>query len=255
MSGTDAPQPTLDGRVALVTGGAKRVGRAIVKALGSAGCDVAIHCHRSVAEAELLAEELRRAGRRAVSVVGDLNDPSCWRRIVDEVVEALGGLDILVNNASAFREARGDTLADFDVEPWERMMRTNLLAPVGLCRYAAEHLRARGRGRVVNLGDIAADRPSPLAMAYGVSKAALTAATKAMARALAPEVLVNGVAPGIAVFPEDYSEDQRSALLGLVPQGRAGTPEEVAGLVRFLVESGAYMTGQIIAIDGGRNLV
>lgn len=245
---------SVEGSVALVTGGAKRVGRAIVLELASAGCDVAIHYRDSDAEAAQLATEVSALGRRAVTLEADLNDPTTWSGLVQQTVESLGGLDILINNASLFRTGESDTLEAFDPLRWEEMFRTNLLAPVALCRYAAEHLRAGGRGRVVNLGDVEADPPRPTALAYCTSKAALAAVTRGLARSLAPDVLVNGVAPGIAVFPDDYSPEQRDALTSLVPLQRAGTPEEVARLVRFLVESGDYLTGQIIPLDGGRSL-
>lgn len=245
----------LHGTVALVTGGAQRVGRAIARELAGAGCDLAVHYHQSHDQAEQLAMELRGVNRRCVLVQGDLNDPTTWPRIVDETVSSLGRLDILVNNASAFRTGHRDTLESFDLVEWEKMLRINLVAPIALCHHAAPHLKAHGRGNIVNLGDIAAARPGPNAIAYYSSKAGLGAATKSLARALAPEVRVNAVAPGIAAFPEDYTVEQRRNLVERVPLQREGTPEEVAAAVRFLVESGDYITGQTLAIDGGRNLV
>ena len=135
------------------------------------------------------------------------------------------------------------------------MLRVNLTAPVALAYHAQKHLAARGRGRIVNLCDISAERPWSTHLAYCASKAGLVAATKALAKALAPRITVNGVAPGIAEFPDEYSERTRQDLIAQVPLRRAGTPEEVAQLVRFLVESGDYLTGEIIAIDGGRGIV
>jgi pteridine reductase len=143
----------------------------------------------------------------------------------------------------------------FDCQGWESMLRTNVVAPVALCHYAQEHLKAGGCGRVINLCDISASRPWPDRLAYCTSKAALAAVTKGLARALAPEILVNGIAPGIAVFSDEYTAEQRRKLTGRVPLGRAGTPEEVARLVRFLVESGDYITGQVIPLDGGRSII
>ncbi len=252
----------LSGSAVLVTGGAKRVGRAIVIELAQAGCNVAIHYHRSRSEAEDAAAAVSAMGRRVVTVEGDLRDSNSWGRIVEEAVGALGGLDILVNNASVFLAGqtdvdepgdRGDQ-GRFDHAFWESMLRVNLVAPAALCHYAGRYLAARGRGCVVNLCDIAADRPWPDHLAYSASKAALTALTKGLARALAPAIRVNGVAPGIAVFPDEYSPELRRCLTNRVPLERAGTPEEVAGLVRFLVESGEYVTGQVIPIDGGRSI-
>ncbi len=245
----------IEGTVALVTGAAKRVGRAIVLELASRGCDVAIHYHRARSEAEELAARITRAGRNAVTIAGDLSDPAIWPLVVRQTVDALGGLDILVNNASAFLADRPDTIDGFDPKLWENMLQVNLVAPVGLSHHAREHLQARGSGRIVNLCDASADRPWPDHLAYCASKAGLAAVTKGLARALAPGILVYGVAPGIAMFPERYSEGLRHTLTRRVPLGREGTPEEVATLVRVLLESGDFITGEIVRIDGGRSLV
>jgi pteridine reductase len=245
----------LNGTVALVTGGAKRVGRAIALELARGGCDVAVHYRRSQAEAEEVVALANGLGRRAIAIDGDLTDPAAWPRIVQRTVDGLGRLDILVNNASMFLPDGADSLEQFDSAVWDEMLRTNLTAPVGLCHHARRHLAAKGMGKVVNVCDIAADRPWPDHLAYCASKAGLVAVTKALARALAPEVQVNGVAPGIAVFPDAYSSELRRQLVGRVPLSRPGTPEEVALLVRFLVESADYITGQIVPIDGGRSLV
>jgi len=245
----------LNGTVALVTGGAKRVGRAIALELARGGCDVAVHYRRSQADAEAVVALANGLGRRAIAVDGDLTDPAAWPRIVQRTVDGLGRLDILVNNASMFLPDGADSLEQFDSVVWDETLRTNLTAPVGLCHHARRHLAANGMGKVVNVCDIAADRPWPDHLAYCASKAGLVAVTKALARALAPEVQVNGVAPGIAVFPDAYSNGLRRQLVGRVPLSRPGTPEEVALLVRFLVESADYITGQIVPIDGGRSLV
>lgn len=241
--------------VALVTGGAKRVGRAIVLELACAGFDVAIHYRRSRQEAETVAASVRAAGRRSVTVQADLDEPTSWARIVGETVRGLGRLDVLVNNASAFLTGRPDTIQEFDFAEVEDMLRTNLIAPMALSHHARPYLEASGLGKIVNLCDIAADRPVPSHLSYAVSKAGLAALTKGLARALAPRIQVNGVAPGIAVFPEEYAPDRRAELTARVPLRREGSPEEVAALVRFLVSSGDYVTGQIIAIDGGRSVV
>lgn len=239
----------------MVTGGAKRVGRAVVLELAQAGCDVAIHCRESQSDAEEVAREVARLGRRATVVTGDLCDPDTWPAVVSEAVASLGALDVLVNNASSFLTDRPGTLEAFDLGAWDRMLRVNLTAPVALCHHAAEHLGRSGRGRVVNLVDASIERPWPSHLAYCASKAGLAAMTKALARAMAPEVCVYGVAPGIAVFPDEYSAELREKLTRRVPAGRAGTPEEVAHLVRFLVETGSYITGETVRIDGGRHLV
>lgn len=245
----------LDGTVALVTGGAQRTGRAIVIELARAGCDVSIHYRSSRAEAEQLAADVGTMGRGAVTVAGDLTDPASWPVIVGQTVDHFQRLDILVNNASAFLTGKPGSIDAFDRGQWESMLRTNVVAPAALCHHARAYLKAGGSGKIVNLCDISADRPWPRHLAYCVSKAALSALTKGLAVALAPAVQVNGVAPGIAVFPDEYSSETRRELTRRVPLGREGTPEEVAQLVRFLVESGDYITGQVIPIDGGRGVV
>lgn len=241
--------------VALVTGGAKRVGRAIVLELANGGCDVAIHYWSSAAEAEALAAEVRAIGRRAVLVCGDLKDSGTWAPLVERTLEGLGRLDVLVNNASLFQTPTPDTVDGFDLAAWEEMLRVNLVAPMGLCHHARAALASRGRGCVVNLCDISAARPWPEHLAYCASKAGLVALTQGLARALAPKIRVNGVAPGIAVFPESFDADRRRRLTAQVPLAREGSPEDMARAVRFLVESADYVTGQILTVDGGRSLV
>jgi len=245
----------LSGKSCLVTGGARRVGRAIALELAGAGCEVVVHCHKSRTDADAVAQRIRAMGRKAEVIEGDLSDPQEWPTLIDRTVAALGRLDVLVNNASLFLTEAGDDLAAFDVERWDAMFRVNLTAPVGLCHHAAPHLAAHGDGCVVNLCDISVERPWPGHLSYAASKAGLTAMTRALARALAPKVRVNGVAPGIAIFPRSYSQELRDTLVDRVPLKREGTPEDVARAVRFLCESGVYVTGQIINIDGGRSVV
>jgi pteridine reductase len=240
----------LEKTVALVTGGARRVGRAIALELAAAGCDIALHCHRSRGQARDLADRIAGSGRRCEIVSGDLHRPETPREIVERTVAALGGLRVLVNNASVFDRM---TLDAFSVEDWDRTMRINVTAPAALAAAAREHLLRAG-GKIVNLCDISVDRPWPDHLAYCASKAALVCLTRALARSLAPQVQVNGVSPGIAEFPDDYDEALRQHLVQKVPLKRAGTPEDIARTVRFLVESGEYITGQIVYVDGGRSI-
>ena len=174
-------------------------------------------------------------------------DPQTPARIVAGAFEQAGRIDVLINNASVFGKM---PLEEFDVKKWHDTMQINLAAPIQLCQQVAPAMRARGGGCIVNFCDARSDRPSKHYLAYGPSKAGLDYATRALARALAPEIRVNGVAPGIAVFPEDYSRELRDKLISEVPLRREGTPEAMAGAVRFLVEAD-YITGQIINVDGG----
>lgn len=244
---------TQPGRTALVTGGARRVGRAIVESLAAAGFQVAIHYLQSAAEAEALTASLVAQQRSAAAFRADLRVPAQRARLVEDVISRFGGINVLINNASLFEELGPDTLEAFDADRFARMFEVNVVAPVALVHHAATSLRA-SRGCVVNMCDIAADRPWKRHLAYCASKAALVNLTKSLAVALAPEVRVLGVAPGIAVFPEDYDQERRHALVEAVPLQRAGTPQETGELVRFMVEGGGYMTGQVVTIDGGRSL-
>ncbi|MFH0980162.1 MAG: SDR family oxidoreductase [Planctomycetota bacterium] len=238
-------------RVALVTGAAKRVGRAIALELAAAGCDVAVHHNRSRDEAAEVVRQIEALGRRACRVHGDLSHEPSWTHIVSACLEAFGRLDVLINNAAVFDPMRP---ADFDASAWERTLRINLIAVAGLCHHAAEPLRAGGRGCIVNLCDIAADRPLREHLAYSCSKAGVVALTQALAVELAPGVRVNGVSPGIAGFPRAYDQATRDRLTAEVPLQRAGTPEDIAKAVRYLVNDAPYVTGQILRVDGGRSV-
>lgn len=242
----------LSGKTALITGAARRVGRAMALDLAHQGCNIALHCHQSIHPAESLAEDIRRMSRECHVVQADLADPASWLRIVEDSVRALGSLDILINNASIFGPM---SLEAFDLDEWDRTLRINVTAAAGLCHYAADHLARSGCGKIVNLTDIAADRPWSNQLAYCASKAALVNLTKALAKTLAPRVQVNAVSPGIAVFPEDYDEDVKAKLIAKVPLQRPGTPEDIAKIVRFLCADGDYITGQVISVDGGRSIV
>lgn len=240
----------LRGRVALVTGAARRVGRAIALRLAAAGCDVAVHYATSRADAERTAGECAAAGVRAVAVRADLAEADACAALARDVLARLGRLDVLVNNASIFEPM---TLEEFDVARWERTLRVNLTAPLLLAHAAAGALRA-SRGRVVNLCDVAVERPWADHLAYIVSKGALQTLTRTLAVAFAPEVNVCGVAPGVAAWPDHYDDETRRRLTNRIPLRRAGTPEEVAAAVHFLLESGDYVTGAILPVDGGRRL-
>ena len=174
----------LEGTVALVTGGARRVGRAIALELARAGCDIGIHYHTSHDEAQQLATEIADMGRRVVTIAADLKDATCWSGVIQQTVDNLNRLDILINNAAVFPGGGSDGVDEFRVDLWESVMRINLIAPMGLSRHAKQHLAARGGGKIINLCDISSDRPWTDHLAYCSSKAALVALTKGLARAL-----------------------------------------------------------------------
>jgi len=245
-------QHSLGGRWALITGAAKRVGATIARTLHAEGAGIAIHYRSSAAPAEALAAELnaRRPGS-ALLVAGDLLDGANLRRMVADVVAATGRLDILVNNASSFYPTPLDTVTEAQ---WDDLVGTNLRAPLFLSQAALPHLRAQ-RGVIINLVDIHAVRPLRDHPVYGAAKAGLAMLTRSMARDLAPEVRVNGVAPGAVLWPENAMDDcTRESILKQIPMKRAGSPEDIAGCVLYLVRDAGYVTGQIIAVDGGRSV-
>jgi pteridine reductase len=233
-------------RVALVTGGARRVGRAIVRRLADAGFAVAFTYRGSEAEAESLQAECG-----AWPIHADLTDPDAGGEHIESVLELFDGqLNVLVNNASTF-EPGG--LAELSLPSLRRMQALHVEAPLLLAQRFAPMLRAT-RGHIVNMVDLLAERPWPAYLAYCATKAALANVTLSLARTLAPDVTVNGVAPGVVDWPDDYPPAERETYLRRVPLARAGTPADAAELVHFLVTGGSYITGQIIRVDGGRSI-
>jgi pteridine reductase len=242
----------LEGKTALVTGGARRVGAEIVSHLHAAGAQVAIHCHRSRAEGEALAQALNSLRPHSACVIcADLLESAGIPAITDAVAERFGGLDVLVNNASAFYPTPFGELND---SQWNELMGSNLKAPLLLAQAAAGALR-RARGLIVNVADIHGLRPLPGYIVYSTAKAALLHLTKALARELAPEVRVNGIAPGPVLWPESGADDaQKRAIVDSTLLKRAGSPSDVARAVRFFAVDAPYVTGQMLAVDGGRSL-
>jgi pteridine reductase len=228
-------------KLALITGGAKRVGRAISEQLARDGFEVAFTYHSSRDEAETLAKSL---GAQAINA--NLTDPTvAVKTIADALGSRVDQLAVLVNSASIYLP--GD-------EKLREMMAIHVESPLLLCRRFEKALRAN-HGCVINMVDLLAERPWPAYAAYCASKAALWNLTLSLARDLAPEARVNGVAPGVVDWPADFPESKRQAYLERVPLRRAGTPNDVAALVSFLTGAGSYITGQIIRLDGGKSIL
>ena len=235
---------------ALVTGAARRIGRAIVEDLAAHGWAVAIHCNHSRDEAVALADAIAAAGGRAAVVQGDFADPACLKRIVDDAKAAVGPLTLLVNNASIFEK---DSVGTLDRALWDRQMAVNLTAPVFLTQAFAAQVPDGVEGNVVNLLDQRIWKPTPRYYSYQVSKSALHTATETLAQALAPRIRVNGIAPGPTLpsahqKPERYRDQVEAILLQRAPE-----LTDFGSTVRYLVETRS-ITGQVIALDGGQHL-
>jgi len=241
-----------DARAALVTGGGKRIGRAICLELARAGFDVAIH-HRSDADAaESVADEVRALGRRAATVRADLTREAEVRALVPAAVAALGPLSVLVNNASVFEDDRvGGLAGETGRDTWDRHLETNLRAPIVLAEtFAAQ---APDGAAIVNLLDQRVLKPDPRFFSYALSRNALWWATRTLAQALAPRIRVNGVGPGPTLPSIHQTDADFAAEAAATPLERPGSPEAVASAVRWLVDAD-LVTGQMIAVDGGQHL-
>ena len=238
--------------VVLVTGAGKRVGAVISRVLHAAGYDLALHYRHSSAEAELLATSLeRQRSGSTYTVQGELADIDALPDMVQRVLGRFGRLDALVNNASAFYPTPIGTATP---EQWNELFASNAQAPVFLSQAATPALR-EARGAIVNLVDIYAERPLANHPLYCMAKAALAAMTRSLALDLGPDVRVNGVAPGAVMWPSDGKPyDDQQAMLARTPLQRAGSPEDVAGAVLWLLRDAPFVTGQIIRVDGGRTL-
>src|SRR3990170_9021709 len=244
----------LTGKVALVTGGAKRVGAAICRRLHAQGANLMLHHRVSVAEARALQHELnaRRTGSVAL-IQADLLNIASLPDLVKTTVNQFGSLDILVNNASSFFAT---AVGDINEKAWEDLIGTNLKAPLFLSQAAAAELRKR-HGCIVNIVDIHAEFPMKNYIVYTIAKGGLLALTRSLACELGPEVRVNGVAPGTILWPEDQTwgdELSRQRIVNQTALKRVGDPDDIAKAVDFLVTSAPYVTGQMIAVDGGRSI-
>jgi pteridine reductase len=235
-----------------VTGGAKRLGAAMARRLHAAGANVVVHYHRSREAADELVAELHavRAGS-SLAVRGDLNDVDCLPALVAQAVARYGRIDVLINNASTFypTPVGSITAAQFD-----DLVGTNLRAPLFLSQAAAPALRET-RGLIINMVDIHARRPLKAHPVYSAAKAGLVMLTKSLARELGPDVRVNGIAPGPVLWPErDLDESLKAEIVAKTALKRSGSPDDIARTALFLATEAPYVTGQVIAVDGGRSL-
>jgi pteridine reductase len=243
---------SLEGRTALVTGGARRVGAAIARRLHAAGANVVLHYRDSAVDVDKLASDLNAVrAKSAVTVKAELLAPIAPRALVTTALQSFGRLDLVVNNASSFFPIE---IGAIEASHFEELIGSNLRAPLFISQEAAPHL-AKASGAIVNIVDIHADRPLKGYSVYSVAKAGLAALTRSLALELAPQVRVNGVAPGAIAWPEDgqLETQERQRILKTTPLGRIGSPEDIAQAVHFLA-CAPYVTGQILAVDGGRSI-
>ena len=237
-------------RVALVTGGATRIGREICLTLHAAGFDLCVHCNTSITSASKLVNQLNsKRPESAFFVEQDLTQANFAQNIIDRVSALKGRLDLLVNNASTFSKNSVDCSLD---EHWDKTLSSNAKAPYYLSVNSAK-LLSKTRGSIVNISDIHGERPRPGYSIYCVSKAALDAVTKSLAIELAPRIRVNSVAPGAIVWADSEKNQERTEALSVTPLKRTGNPQDIGKAVLYLAES-TYVTGQILKVDGGRAL-
>jgi len=238
-------------KVALITGAARRVGRAIALKLAAAGFDIAFTYRGSQIEAHDLAQQIQKLHRQVLSIQSDFTEPQLAAETVFTTFsKKFPRLDALINNASLYEPSSLQSATDEQIHD---LFAIHFHTPFLLAR-RFENLLRQSRGHIVNMVDLLADRPWPEYLAYSASKAALASLTRGLARALAPDITVNAIAPGVVEWPEDYPDEERQKYLKRVPLSRPGTPDDVANLVHFLITDGQYITGQIIPLDGGRSI-
>ena len=243
----------MQGKVVLITGGAKRVGAATCRRLHAAGANLMLHYRESAGEARLLQAELNNQRKDSVALIqADLLDLGKVQSIVDQTLQTFSKLDALVNNASSFFQT---PVGEITAAQWEDLIGTNLRAPMFLAQAAAPALK-KSQGAIVNITDIHAERPLKNYVVYSVAKAGLVGLTRSLARELAPEVRVNAVAPGPILWPDDAAFDElsRQRIISHTPLKREGTPEDIAKAVHYLLAEATYVTGETINVDGGRHV-
>lgn len=241
----------MQNKVTLITGGAKRIGANTAKYLHSFGSNIVIHCNESRFEAETLCHELNQIRSKSAMVVqGDLSDLSNIEPIGQQAIDSFGRLDVLINNASSFYATPFGSITSDD---WQNLVGSNMQGPLFLSQYCTQVL-SQNSGVIINMVDIHAARPLKDHTLYCMAKAALVTMTQSLALELAPEIRVNGVAPGAILWPEmQMQENDKQQILNQVPAQRMGTMHDIAHAIKFLIDA-SYVTGQIIAVDGGRSI-
>jgi pteridine reductase len=243
----------VQGKVVLITGGAKRVGAAICRRLHGAGANLMLHYRTSAGEARLLQAELNHQRKDSVALIqADLLDLGKLPSLIDQTLQSFGRLDALVNNAASFYQT---PVGEITAEDWENLIGADLRAPLFIAQAAAPALK-KAQGAIVNITDIHAERPLKNYVLYSIAKAGLVGLTRSLARELAPEVRVNAVAPGPILWPDDdtFDELSRQRIISHTPLKREGTPDDIARAVHYLLTEATYVTGETINVDGGRHV-
>ncbi len=243
---------SLTGKSILITGAAKRLGAAIARAAHEQGARIAVHYRSSSQEADRLCADLNtRRAKSAIAIRMDLLDTTTHARLIEAVVSAFGGLDVLVNNASTFYPTPVGTITE---EQWRDLMGTNIKVPLFLSQAAAPELR-KTNGLILNMADIHAQRPLIRHTVYSIAKAGIVTLTKSLARELGPEIRVNAIAPGPVLWPEgSFDETLKSEIISKTALKRSGSPDDIARAALYFMKDAPFVTGQILAVDGGRSI-
>jgi len=241
----------LQGQVALVTGGGKRIGRVIALTLGRAGADVVVNYHQSREGAQATVREIAALGVRAVALRADVARPSQVAAMFRTVEKCFGRLDLLVNNAGVFFPRKWDELEEKD---WDDVLGANLKGPFFCAQAAARMMLRQGRGSIINISSLGGLQAWPSYIHYGASKAALISLTRSLAKALAPTIRVNSVAPGTILFPHEQRDATIRKIIRTTPLRKPGAAEDIAQMVLFLAIHGEFITGQVFSVDGGKSI-
>lgn len=235
----------------IITGSAKRIGRAIALALAKRGANLVIHYQNAKQEADETARELESFGVKTLTVGADISSSEEVKKMVDQTVKHFGKIDVLVNNAAIYYATPFDTLTE---DQWDKMIDINLKGSFLGAKYVADEMLKTGGGKIINIADSSYDHPKIDYIPYNVSKSGIISLTKGLAVTLAPSIQVNCIAPGPILLPENTSEQKRISLISSTPLKRIGSPEDIASAVVFLIEGSDFITGSILTVDGGRSI-
>ncbi len=235
----------------LITGSSDRVGRTIALHLAEKGAKIAVHFHTQEKKARETVQKILDRGGEAFAVQGDISNKNDWEKMLNTVVKRWGTLRVLINNAAIFYRT---PLFDITEQDWGHFLNVNLNGTFWGCQIVGKHMWENKNGKIINIADVSAESPWPNYLPYCVSKAGVVALTKGLAKALAPHVLVNAIAPGTVLLAEKYDEKEEKQLIDRTPLKRVGSPEDIAHTAAFLIEGSDFITGTIIKVDGGRSL-